>query len=371
MTGFCTTTSVSSSSTWDSRTDRLHNLQGLPLSHQVKRLGNELEDLKYGLNQTVKFIAHVVGSAPAPQQPRLEGQSSATKADVQPTREGLRSRSNNAVKADYSNDALATAVGGLKAAERQEVTQADYSDDVIISTVVGLRRAEQQNGSATAADASASKASADPILSTADANSSGDSSPETEPETAKPSVSGDVTPTTGGKNKKKKKKANKSKGAKVQPASNAPGENASAGSYAAVASHHDHIAPDAPVVAEGEGAVIHAASEAPARETAGASVPPPTKKPAEQDAPEPSAAVAKPVAAKPAKKPTFELSELPTREPASSKPSEPRSTKPAPSSTVSGAVGSYAAVAAHDEHIAQDAPVVAHGEGDVIHRDES
>ncbi|TKA55968.1 hypothetical protein B0A53_01670 [Rhodotorula sp. CCFEE 5036] len=57
---------------------------------------------------------------------------------------------------------------------------------------------------------------------------------------------------TGAANKKAKSKRKKAKKA-TQPNADSNG----GGSYAAIAAHHDRIASNAPIVAEGEGDVIH------------------------------------------------------------------------------------------------------------------
>ena len=54
----------------------------------------------------------------------------------------------------------------------------------------------------------------------------------------------------------KKKAKSKRKKPKKAPQPK-PDDSHGGGSYAAIAAHHDHIAGNAPIVAEGEGGVIH------------------------------------------------------------------------------------------------------------------
>ncbi|GAA5909366.1 hypothetical protein JCM8208_005718 [Rhodotorula glutinis] len=186
-------------------------------------------------------------------------------------------------------------------------------------------------------------------------------------------------------------------------------------SFAAVAADDSHVDASAPVVAEGEGATIDRSRAA---------------EPDHDDEPQPSAKVETQPAqtdSEPASSPTVSHAELdspqhehgrepshlsaeaPAFEPAHSahEPEQPATTSapsksakkkqkqkaakakakaaatsslssgpapvPAPSVAAAAApngAGSYAAIAAHDDHVGADAPVVAEGEGDTIHRRE-
>ncbi|KWU40982.1 alpha/beta-hydrolase, partial [Rhodotorula sp. JG-1b] len=83
---------------------------GLPMSHRVRRLGNELDDFHFGLKQTVKFIAHVIDETDAPSQPRIDTASSSAVQDTKgDSNESLRHRGGESVKPSYSDEAKPTA----------------------------------------------------------------------------------------------------------------------------------------------------------------------------------------------------------------------------------------------------------------------
>lgn len=163
--------------------------------------------------------------------------------------------------------------------------------------------------------------------------------------------------------------------------------------FARVAADSEHVDPDAPVVAEGEGATIdrskvthHDEGSAPAHhhEVQAAqndSEPPPVSAdtPASAPAAEPTAAPAAPPPAPVQEKKDEVTSDLPTKSGTSKNKKKKKKSKaaaaagassaaPASGSGQNGRGGSYAAIAAHDDNVAADAPVVAEGEGDVIHR---
>ncbi|GAA5933093.1 hypothetical protein JCM3775_005311 [Rhodotorula graminis] len=189
-------------------------------------------------------------------------------------------------------------------------------------------------------------------------------------------------------------------------------------SFAHVAADDSHVAPDAPVVAEGEGATIERSR---AGEPAHNGEPQPSTSIETQPAQTDSEAASSPTVSHveldspqnehehgherepshlSAEAPAFEPAH-PAREPeqpaasASSKSAKKKQKQrakakakaaassslsssgpapvPAPSaaaSTAPNGSGSYAAIASHDDHVAADAPVVAEGEGDTIHRRE-
>ncbi|BGP41532.1 hypothetical protein JCM10449v2_005522 [Rhodotorula kratochvilovae] len=120
--------------------------------------------------------------------------------------------------------------------------------------------------------------------------------------------------------------------------------------FARVAADSEHIDADAPVVAEGEGATIDRSRAAP-----------------ETDAPSLSAAAPPFVPPQPAAAPKEEpVSTLPTVSVA--KPKKKKKSALSKAATTSKNGGSYADIASHDDHVAPDAPVVAEGEGAVIEK---
>ena len=315
------------------------------MSHRVRRLGNELDDFHFGLKQTVKFIAHVIDETDAPSQPRLDTASSSAVQDIKgDSNESLRNRGGERVKPSYSDEAVAATVGGLRAAEHREASSgapADYGNEAVLAASVGLRRAEQQaESSAPAAQSSATKAgkSASKVAGTEKAKKGGSaqgSVPTTDDGDHEGSyaaiaahddhIASDapiVAEGEGDKIKPTKEKATPSekleKPTVQRPTeSKAPTTDNGEGSYAAVTSHHDHIAPEAPIVAEGEGSKI------------------------------------KPVSEEAAQSQKTEKSKAEV-------PAEPK----AP--TTDNGEGSYAAIASHHDHIAPEAPIVAEGEGSKI-----
>ncbi|GAA5998523.1 uncharacterized protein JCM10292_002756 [Rhodotorula paludigena] len=143
------------------------------------------------------------------------------------------------------------------------------------------------------------------------------------------------------------------------------------GTFAQVAAHDEHIALDAPVVAEGEGAVIEREKAAQGLSHAHEHHQPKPQPPSDGAA-SGSAAAAAPKKDSKKKKASAKQQEssLPTL--GSAKPKKTSSADgtngaPAPASgPANGAGGSYAAIAKHDDHVAPDAPVVAEGEGAVL-----
>ncbi|GAA5820975.1 hypothetical protein JCM3770_006155 [Rhodotorula araucariae] len=126
-------------------------------------------------------------------------------------------------------------------------------------------------------------------------------------------------------------------------------------SFARVAADSEHIDPAAPVVAEGEGAVID-------RSKAIHEV-----QPAQTDTSSLSASAPTFVPTQPAAKVQEEpVSTLPTVSAAKPKKKKKSVLSKAATTTKNG--GTYADVAAHDDHVAADAPVVAEGEGATIEK---
>ncbi|GAA5993874.1 hypothetical protein JCM10908_000750, partial [Rhodotorula pacifica] len=342
---------------------------GLVLSSRVRQLGNELDDFHYGLKQTVKFIAHVIDEASAPSQPRLaEGSTSATNDRKGDSSKGLRNRSggnSEAPEADYSNEALATAVDGLRKAEKREASvgaSADYSNEAVITASVGLRSAERQAEQEAGAAAPSSREGGEVNTSTG-ATSSKKTTKVASSATAPPKD--DKKTSTSSPAPKEQAAASESKKA------SAPAPDTDGGSYATIAAHHDHIAQNAPIVAEGEGDTIKTSTDTPepskhAEKQKEDKLSEPKKKAVEPIAASSQASTggasskSKKTGAKPAQK-----------EPASTKQtvafpaiSGGKAEQPKPSTNGGG---SYAAIAADHDHIASNAPIVAEGEGDVIH----
>ncbi|GAA5973979.1 hypothetical protein JCM8115_006760 [Rhodotorula mucilaginosa] len=379
---------------------------GLPMSHRVRRLGNELDDFHFGLKQTVKFIAHVIDETDAPSQPRLDTASSSAVQDIKgDSNESLRNRGGERVKPSYSDEAVAATVGGLRAAEHREASSgapADYGNEAVLAASVGLRRAEQQaESSAPAAQSSATKAgkSASKVAGTEKAKKGGSaqgSVPTTDDGDHEGSyaaiaahddhIASDapiVAEGEGDKIKPTKEKATPSekleKPTVQQPAEpKAPTTDSGEGSYAAIASHHDHIAPEAPIVAEGEGSKIKPVSEEAAQsqktEKSKAEVPAEPKAPTTDNGEGSYAAIAShhdhiapeaPIVAEGEGSKIKPASEEAARGQKLEKSKAQQPAEPKAPTTDSGE-GSYAAIASHHDHIAPEAPIVAEGEGSKI-----